>query len=65
MTQQNTDVPNEGQHSDCKSLRKVTGRTANFAELAQDCVCFANGSGGQLRRCRAPRCPPWRHPLDL
>lgn len=41
-------VPNEGQHSDCKSLRVVTGKTANFAELAQDCVCFANGSGGQL-----------------
>ncbi|MEZ4219312.1 MAG: ATP-binding protein [Polyangiaceae bacterium] len=41
-------VPNEGQNSDCKSLRKVTGKTADFTEMAQDCVCFANGSGGQL-----------------
>lgn len=38
----------EGQHLDRKSLRKVMGSTADFAELAQDCVCFANGSGGQL-----------------
>jgi len=38
----------EGQHLDRKSLRTVTGRTADFAELAKDCVCFANGSGGQL-----------------
>ena len=38
----------EGQRVDHKSLRKVTGKTANFAELAQDCVGFANGSGGQL-----------------
>jgi len=43
-----TPPPGEGQHLDCKSLRKVTGRTANFADLAQHCVCFANGSGGQL-----------------
>lgn len=41
-------VPSEGQNSDCKSLRKVTGKTADFTELARDCVCFANGSGGQL-----------------
>jgi len=33
---------------DRKSLRKVTGSTADFAELARDCVCFANGAGGQL-----------------
>jgi ATP-dependent DNA helicase RecG len=38
----------EGQHLDHKSLRTVTGRTADFAELAKDCVCFANGSGGRL-----------------
>lgn len=38
----------EGQHLDCKSLRTVAGTTADFAELAKDCVCFANGSGGQL-----------------
>ena len=38
----------ECQHLDRKSLRTVTGKTANFSELARDCVCFANGSGGQL-----------------
>ncbi len=38
----------ESQHLDRKSLRKVSGSTANFAELAQDCVCFANGAGGTL-----------------
>lgn len=38
----------EGQHLERKSLRKVAGNTANFAELAQDCVAFANGSGGQI-----------------
>ena len=38
----------EGEHLDRTSLRTVTGRTADFAELAKDCVCFANGSGGQL-----------------
>ena len=38
----------ESQHLDQKSLRKVTGPTADFGELAQDCVCFANGAGGVL-----------------
>jgi ATP-dependent DNA helicase RecG len=38
----------EGQFFDRKSLRVVTGRTADFAALAQDCVCFANGAGGQI-----------------
>lgn len=38
----------ESHHLDRKSLRKITGSTANFAELAQDCVCFANGAGGIL-----------------
>lgn len=38
----------EDQHFDRKSLRKVTGSTADFAELAHDCVCFANGAGGVL-----------------
>ena len=33
---------------DYKSLRLITGSTANFAELAQACVCFANGAGGTL-----------------
>jgi ATP-dependent DNA helicase RecG len=38
----------ESQHLDRKSIRKVTGSTADFGELAQDCVCFANGAGGML-----------------
>lgn len=38
----------ESQHLDRKSLRKVMGSTADFGELAQDCVCFANGAGGML-----------------
>lgn len=38
----------ESQHIDRKSIRKVTGSTADFGELAQDCVCFANGAGGTL-----------------
>ena len=38
----------EGQHMDRKSLRSVTGRTANWAELAKDCVCFANAQGGVI-----------------
>lgn len=41
------DLP-EGQHVERKSLRKVTGKTADFMELAHDCVCLANGSGGVL-----------------
>jgi len=38
----------ENQYMDRKSLRIVTGRTADWQELARDCVCFANGSGGRL-----------------
>ncbi len=38
----------EGQHSDAKSLLAVTGRTADWAELAKDCVAFANALGGKL-----------------
>jgi len=36
----------ESQHLDRKSLREVTGSTADFGELARNCVCFANGAGG-------------------
>ena len=36
----------ETQNLDRKSLRLVSGNTADFSELAKDCVCFANGSGG-------------------
>lgn len=38
----------EGQQLDRKSLRTVTRSTAGFSSLAQDCVCFANGGGGQI-----------------
>lgn len=51
MSRQNSHFPDltlENQQIERKSLRKVTGNTANFSELAQDCVCFANGAGGQI-----------------
>ena len=38
----------EGRHLDYKSLRKVTGTSADFPSLAQDCVCFANAAGGRI-----------------
>lgn len=38
----------EGQLLDQKSLRAVTGKTANWNELAKDCVAFANATGGRL-----------------
>jgi ATP-dependent DNA helicase RecG len=38
----------ENQHFDRKSLRKVTGASAAWAELALDCVAFANAQGGSL-----------------
>lgn len=41
-------TPRESHHLDRKSLRKVVGATADFGELAQDCVCFANAAGGTL-----------------
>lgn len=38
----------EDQHTDRKSLRTLTGKSADWQALAQDCVCFANGAGGRL-----------------
>jgi len=38
----------EDQHTDLKSLRTVTGKSADWDALAKDCVCFANGAGGRL-----------------
>ncbi len=38
----------EGQLLDKKSLRAVSGKTADWAELAKDCVAFANATGGHL-----------------
>ncbi len=36
----------EGQLQDKKSLRTVVGKTADWSELAKDCVAFANAVGG-------------------
>ncbi|MFZ2358084.1 MAG: ATP-binding protein [Anaerolineae bacterium] len=38
----------EGQDWDRKSLRFVEGRSANWDEVAKDCVAFANAQGGGL-----------------
>lgn len=38
----------ENMQFDKKSLRYVTGKTADFGELAKDCVAFANSHGGYL-----------------
>ena len=38
----------EDQHTDLKSLRTVTAKSADWEALAKDCVCFANGAGGRL-----------------
>lgn len=48
MTPNLTVAGGESHHLDRKSLRKVTGSTADFADLAHDCGCFANGAGGTL-----------------
>jgi predicted HTH transcriptional regulator len=60
------DHPRESHTLDRKSLRLVTGPTANFADLAYACVCFANAAGGTLfigiegRRRRAAHRPARR-----
>ena len=38
----------ETQHIEKKSLRIVTGNSADWNELAKDCVCFANARGGAI-----------------
>lgn len=38
----------EGTLFDRKSLKTVVGKTADFNELAKDCVAFANAKGGHL-----------------
>jgi ATP-dependent DNA helicase RecG len=38
----------EGQLLDQKSLRSVTGKSADWSELAKDCIAFANATGGRL-----------------
>lgn len=38
----------ENSHFDRKSLKVVSGKKADWSELAKDCVCFANGVGGEI-----------------
>jgi ATP-dependent DNA helicase RecG len=38
----------EGQLLDQKSLRAITGKTADWNEIAKDCIAFANATGGRL-----------------
>lgn len=38
----------EDGETDRKSLRVVTGRSADWDAIARDCVCFANARGGRL-----------------
>lgn len=38
----------EDQHTDLKSLRTITGKSADWEALAKDCVCFTNSAGGRL-----------------
>ena len=33
---------------DKKSMRAITGKTANFKEIACDCVAFSNAEGGYI-----------------
>ncbi len=39
---------NEGLIFDKKSLKAVIGKTANWGEIAKDCVAFANAKGGHI-----------------
>jgi ATP-dependent DNA helicase RecG len=38
----------EGQELDKKSLALITGKSANWNELAKVCICFANSKGGVI-----------------
>lgn len=38
----------ENQNEESKSLRLVTGPSADFSALAATCVCFANAAGGRV-----------------
>lgn len=38
----------ESHHVDRKSLAVIAGKSADWTEVAKDCVCFANGAGGRL-----------------
>ena len=45
--QRKSRVSLEGQLLDQKSLRAVSGKTANWNEIAKDCIAFANATGGR------------------
>lgn len=38
----------ENSHFDRKSLKIIQGKSAQWKEMAKDCVCFANGRGGAI-----------------
>ena len=38
----------ENQNIEKKSILVIIGNTADFSELAKDCVCFANARGGTI-----------------
>lgn len=38
----------EGQLLDQQSLLAVIGKTANWSEIAKDCIAFVNAMGGRL-----------------
>ncbi|MDD3609167.1 MAG: hypothetical protein PHI49_05375 [Halothiobacillaceae bacterium] len=38
----------EGQRLDRKPLRAMTGKTADWKEIAKDCIAFSNATGGRL-----------------
>jgi ATP-dependent DNA helicase RecG len=40
--------PYENSNTEYKSLKKVSGKTADFKSLAETCVCFANAQGGEI-----------------
>lgn len=39
----------ETQNTEKKSIKIITGQTADWNELAKDCVCFANARGGIIK----------------
>ena len=59
----------EGQLLDKKSLRAVTGKTADWNEIAKDCIAFANATGGRLllglEDAQDQPAPDQRVPADL
>jgi ATP-dependent DNA helicase RecG len=56
----------ENQFIDKKRLDTVIGKTADWKELAKDCVCFANSRGGviQIGIADAENLPPSNQKID-